>query len=352
MNDFKETLEYIEENRKKEYVGIPFNMGSFDEAFPYIEKSRYILIFASTGTAKTQFAIKKFLIDPFLFSLKTGYKVHITYAAVEMRRVDIMAQVISHLYYLKYNQIKPKETFIRDKPTNEMMQELYRLEEDYHKFNEIVDITDSHKFPTGLYRFAKDKCLKNGKIVKDGEFKSHYEDVTGIHQIMITDTINSLRVEQNQNRTTNIDRFSGEYCKELVDYFGMTIVNLQQADKQQDVNEFNFKGNRIEYKTLPGKSSLAYSKHTNDDANIVFDLYSPFAYGIKNYPFEGNKEDMYDITMWGNNWRRLNISKNRDGGIVPAECAMYFNGAIADFQSLPPAKEFFKNPKLYDKYLK
>lgn len=349
MNDFKETLEYIEEVRNKEFIGIPFNMGPFDEVFPFIEKSRYILIFASTGVGKTQFSVRKFLIEPFLFAIKTGYKLHITYAAVEMRRVDIMAQAMSYFYYLKYGEIHAKEAWIRNKPGDSIMQKLYKLEEDYYKFNEIVDITETHKFPTGLYKYVKNKLLADGKIIKDGEFKSHFEESSGTHHLLITDTINALKIEQGQNQTTNIDRFSGDYCKELVDYYGVTCVNLQQADKQQDISEFNFKGNKIEFRTLPSKSSLAYSKHTNDHANIVMDLYSPYSYGIKQYPFDVNKNEAYDITKWENNWRRLNISKNRDGD-APAECAMYFNGKIADFQYLPKPEEFVKNPKLYEKY--
>lgn len=267
-----------------------------------------------------------------------------------MRRVDIMAQTMSYFYYLKYGEIHPKEDWIRNKPSNDTMQKLYRLEEDYDRFNEIVDITDSHKFPTGLYKYVKNKLLADGKIVKDGEFKSHFEEGSGTHHLLITDTINSLKIEQGQTQTTNIDRFSGDYCKELADYYGVTCINLQQADKQQDINEYNFKGNRIEYKTIPSKSSLAYSKHTNDHANIVMDLYSPYSYNIKQYPFEGAKDQVYDITKWENNWRRLNISKNRDGD-APAECAMYFNGKIAEFQYLPKPEEFHRNPKLYDKYL-
>lgn len=351
MNDFRETLEYIEEARTREYVGIPFNMGAFDEVFPYIEKSRYILIFASTGVGKTQFAVKKFLIDPFLFSMKTGYDVKVTYAAVEMRRVDIMAQVISYFYYLKYGEVKAKQAFIRDKPDDSIMQNLYRLEEDYERFNQIIDITDSHKYPTGLYKYVKTKCLSEGTIDKINDFKSQYVSNTNTHHILITDTINSLHIENGMNQTTNIDRYSSVYCKELVDYYGVTVVNLQQADKTQDQSEFNFKGNRIEYRTLPGKSSLAYSKHTNDDANIVMDLYSPFSYGLPQYPFEKSKMESYDITTWKDCWRRLNISKNRDG-LAPAECAMYFDGAIADFQPLPKPQDFFDNPALYDRYLK
>lgn len=351
MNDFKETLEYIEEVRNKEYVGIPFNLGEFDEVFPYIEPSRQILVFASTGLGKTQWCINRFLIEPFLFHLRTGYKLHITYAAIEMRKVDIMAQVMSHFYYLKHGDKRPKEDFLR-KPDNALMQQLYRLEEDYYKFNEVVDITSEYKHPTGLYKYLKSKALANGRVIKTEEYKSIYINDTGIHQIGIIDTINSMKVEANQTRTSNIDLFSGTYSKELVDFYGFTDIILQQADKDSESNSFNFKGNRIEYKTMPSRGNLAYSKHTPDDANIVMSLYSPYAYSIKSYPFEAeNKTMQYDITKWENSFRRLEISKNRDG-LAPAECALYFDGKIADFKQLPKPQEFHKNPKLYDKYLK
>jgi len=351
MNDFKETLEYIEEVRNKEYVGVPFNMGTFDEVFPYIEPSRQILIFANTGIGKTQYCIRKFLIEPFLFHLKTGYKVHITYAAIEMRRVDIMAQVMSYFYYLKHDVRLPKEAFLR-KPNSALMKQLYELHDDYYKFNEIVDITSEYKHPTGLYKYLKNKALANGEIKKIDQFKSEYENKTGVHQIAIIDTINSMKVEANHTRTSNIDLFSGTYSKELVDYYGYSSVILQQADKGSEVNSFNFKGNRIEYQTMPSRGSLAYSKHTPDDANIVMSLYSPFAYNIKAYPFESEKKtDLYDITKWENSFRTLTISKNRDG-TAPAECSMYFDGRIAEFIQLPKAAEFHKNPELYRKYLK
>lgn len=349
MNNFKELLEYIDEVRNKEYVGIPFNLGGFDEIFPYIEPSRQILVYAATGIGKTQFAIKKFLIDPFLFARQTGYKLHITYFAVEMRKVDIMGQVLSYLYNKKYGEKHAKEFFIRDKPDDEIMTKLADLEAEYSAFNEMVDIVDTYKNPTGIYKHVKDKCLTEGRIVRDDEYSSHYENTNGVHQMFIVDTINSMRVESGHTKTTNIDLFSGVYSKELVDKFGCTGILIQQADKSTESNIL-YRGQRVEYATLPARGALAYSKHTPDDANVVMNLYSPFAYNIPQYPFEGRPQEVYNIREWKNNFRRLAIEKNRDGD-APAECGMYFDGKIADFQHLPSAEVFSRTPNLIYNYI-
>lgn len=149
MNIFKDTIEYIEEQRNKEWIGIPFNMGAFDKAIPYIEPKRYYLIFAQSGVGKSKFVTHKALIDPYLFAKKTGYKLKIFYFSLEVLKEEVMAQVISHFFYLKYGEAHSKEYFLRDKPSNEIMQKVYRLEEEFASFSEIVEINDELTHPTG-----------------------------------------------------------------------------------------------------------------------------------------------------------------------------------------------------------
>jgi replicative DNA helicase len=170
-SSFKETLEQIEENRRKEWVGIPMDLGILDRVAPYIERKRYILLFGASGVGKSRFTKKQFLIHPFLFSRKTGYKIKVIYFSLEEPKHDIMTQLISHFYAIKYGEKHAKEFFSRDKPSDEVMQRVAALEEMFLHFSDMVDIVDSISNPTGLLKYVDDYHSENGKFIQLSPYK-------------------------------------------------------------------------------------------------------------------------------------------------------------------------------------
>lgn len=346
---FKETLEQIEENRRKEWVGIPFEMGPMDNVVPYIEKKRYILLFGASGVGKSRFGKKKFLIDPYNFSKSTGYKIKIIWFSLEEPKHDIMTQIISYFYYKKYGERHAKEFFSRDKPSDEVMQRVMGLEEEFLHFSEIVDIVDNISNPTGLMKYVESYFDATGKKVQLSTYKHEYRSNAGEHVLIGTDTLNALHEESGQNKFQTIFNYSLKYCKKrFVDYYGATAINFQQQDKSTEQAEFTMKGGKIEYKTLPNRSGLAECKQTFNDADLVFSLYSPHLYGIARYPFDGDK--FYNINMWQDNFRVLNAQKNRHG-ISAVETAMHFDGAVCDMGPLPPAQNFMLDPTLIRNFI-
>lgn len=351
MSIFKETIRYIEEQRNKEWVGVPFNMGSFDKAIPYIQPKRLFLIFAQSGVGKSKFVTHKFLIDPYLFSKKTGYKLKIFYISLEVLKEEVMAQIISNFYYNKFGEKHSKEFFIRDKPSDAVMQKVYRLEEEFEEFSEIVTINDELTNPTGILKYVDNYYQQNGKIEKPTQFTSNYISNKNEHVIIITDTLNALHSESGKTKYETIFDYSQKYCKKrMVDFYGATVVNVAQQDKSSEASSFSLMSSKkIEAKTLPDRSAIAECKAVFNDANIVLSLYSPAMYaGIDYYPF-GDKNG-YDISKWQDSYRRIFLEKSRDG-LSSYEGHLYFDGETCRFESLPPADEFLSNPKLYDKYL-
>jgi len=83
------------------------------------------------------------------------------------------------------------------------------------------------------------------------------------------------------------------------------------------------KANRLR----PTLDGLGENKTTQQDANVILGLFSPFRHHIPEY--EG-----YNIKFFKDNIRFLEILGGREGG-AGTICPLYFNGAVNYFKELP-----------------
>lgn len=118
--------------------------------------------------------------------------------------------------------------------------------------------------------------------------------------------------------------------------------------KSSENSQFNMKGNKIEMKTLPDRTALAECKQTFNDADAVISLYSPSMYGIERYPFSG--ANFWDMNVWGDNYRRVCIEKNRHGA-AQFEMDVFFDGRINHFAPLPNPNPSLNSSVILNKYL-
>lgn len=92
-------------------------------------------------------------------------------------------------------------------------------------------------------------------------------------------------------------------------------------------------------KLKPTLDGLNENKATAQDADIIFGLFSPFRYGIKDY--EG-----YRIDKFRDHVRFLEIIGGREGG-GGSICPLYFDGAVNYFEELPLPDDSLKLQNFY-----
>jgi hypothetical protein len=132
----------------------------------------------------------------------------------------------------------------------------------------------------------------------------------------------------------SMDKLSEYLAKYLRNRYKFSPIVIQQQSFESEGNEAFKLG-----KVRPSVAGLGDSKYTSRDANVVLGLFSPFRFGLREY--EG-----YDITIFKDNIRFLEVIVNRDGE-MGGLCPIFFDGAVCDFRELPLPAELVKLQKVY-----
>lgn len=217
-------------------------------------------------------------------------------------------------------------------------------------FENSIEFISDISNPTGINKYLRSYALNNGKLyfkkqkIKEGDITKEIEVIDRYEQddpeeyrIVIIDNYSNLSLESGFNKQQNIEKMS-KYNITLRDQLGYTIVGIQhQAQAQEGIE--NFKLNRLK----PSSDGLADCKLTSRDANMVIGLYSPFKYGLETF-------ENYDIRIFKNYIRFLEVIEDRDCGANNNICPLFFDGAISEFIELPKPGtkelEAFKNRAL------
>ena len=91
----------------------------------------------------------------------------------------------------------------------------------------------------------------------------------------------------------------------------------------------------------PKLSDFKDSGNTQQDANVIFALFSPHRHELES--FRG-----YDIKKLKDRFRSLSLLKNRDGA-SDIRIGLQFVGEVGYFKELPKLPDFQKDPSLYQK---
>ena len=348
MQMFKETLQRIEESRKRIENGllncIPSPFERYSKHWPGIEKQKYIGITASPKVGKTQLTDFLFLYHPINYILENdcNIDVEVLYFSLEMSKYQKHLQAISHFLYQKKGiSISPMDLrSVRAAVDKDIIKQIEDLEPFFNKFFSKVTYFDHIRNPTGIQKTIYKYAEKNGDIIREekdigGELKNiivGYKpyDPNKI-TIIIVDHISLLNTENGEKLHESIGKFSSEYLVRVRNLFGFTPVVVQQQAAAQESLE-NKKADAL----MPNLAGLADNKLTARDWDVGFGLFSPYRHGSTT--FKG-----YDITKFKDKFRSLEILVNREGSGNEL-CPLYFRGESSFFSELPlPNTEELKN---------
>lgn len=308
---------------------------------------------------KSKFADKVFVYDPFFYFLENPQQgsVKVLYFTREMSKEDKMTEFYSHLLYklsrgeLRISPVDLKSTRA-DKP---IPQEVLNLleSEDYQKyikaFENTVTYIDDIGNPTGVNKYCRAwaeahghftyttqrmKDSDTGKAIEKEVIDQYIPDDPEQIVIIVYDNASNIIEESNLGKMGSIEKLS-KYFVTLRNQLGMSPVLIQhQAQAQEGVDNIKLKLMK------PSASGLADCKSTIRDINTAFGLYSPFK-------FEEHSYKGYDIDVFRNNIRFMEILDDRDNGAGGLVCPLYFDGAVSVFEELPPSSDKEAMQKVY-----
>lgn len=356
-------LQIIKERRDRIIRGlincIPFPFPRFRVWFPGIERARYYLVTANQKVGKSKFADKVFVYDPFFYFLENPQQgsVKVLYFTREMSKEDKMTEFYSHLLYkLSRGEIRISPVDLKstraDKPVPQEVLDLLESE-DYQKyikaFENTVTYIDDIGNPTGVNKYCRAwaeahghftyttqrmKDSDTGKVIEKEVIDQYIPDDPEQIVIIVYDNASNIIEESNLGKMGSIEKLS-KYFVTLRNQLGMSPVLIQhQAQAQEGVDNIKLKLMK------PSASGLADCKSTIRDINTAFGLYSPFK-------FEEHSYKGYDIDVFRNNIRFMEILDDRDNGAGGLVCPLYFDGAVSVFEELPPSSDKEAMQKVY-----
>ncbi len=366
---FRKIYEEIAVNKQNHEEGyfncIPFmGMERLERYLPGIEQDTYYLLTASSGVGKSKLSRALFMHHPYQYlkqNPESGIKLTVKYFSLEESKRKVILSEISKYLHTKYNivisikQLQSRGRF--NTITNDVLEKIEEAEEYVEDFLETVEIIDSIRNPTGIYKHMRNYAMEVGNYydinhrpfteeekrqVSSGEgdayrrisyykkdHPKHYVIVLVDHiSLLDTETIEGQRLTQWQT----IGKWSSDYCLRLRDKFGFIPVNVQQQASAKEQVEYNYKGNSIEEKLEPSLEGLGDNKTTQRDANVVLGLFAPDRYNIEEH-------NGYDVSRFRDRYRSLSILKDRDG-IANKKLPLFFDGAVDFFKELPPPDDF------------
>lgn len=358
VNDCIEDLKKRRQNLLNGNINsIPTPFKRFENDFIGIERACYYCITSYTKGAKTQFSSFVFIFHSLLYAYEhpnLNININIFYFNLEETPEKIMNRLMSYLLF-KYNNIRisPRDLLstVNTKPVPTEILQL--LETDKYKnvleFFEKHIIFSSTSNPTGIYKECKDYAEKHGKTFTNEKeiidemgfpkkikiFEKYQADDPNEYKLIYIDHIGLIDTEKGMSLKQSMDKLSEYLAKYLRNRYGFTPVVIQQQSVEAEGND-SVALNRIR----PSYRGLGDSKYIGRDCNILLGLFSPERFDLKTYLG-------YDIAIFKNNIRFLEVCINRDGemgGLV----ALYFDGVTCNFEELPKPNNSVEIKKVYD----
>lgn len=326
---------------------IPSPFPRFSDDFIGLEQATSYLISSFTKGGKTQF-ILNLLFEALLYAINnsTVIRLKVFYFVLEETPDRLMERFLSWLLFkLDKIRISPKDLrSSRNKAP--LSQEILNLLESekyikYINFFEETFIFSTTSNPTGILKECENYAKKTGitytKSVTFSEsqvFDYYVPNDADEWRIIVVDHISLIDSERGLNKKESIDRLSEYLSKTLRNRYKFSTVIIQQQSAEMESND-SFKLQRIR----PSGAGLSDSKYPARDVDMMFGLFSPFKFGLKEYLG-------YDITKFKDTIRFLEVCVNRSGelgGIVP----LFFDGATNYFTELPLPTDVTALNKVY-----
>lgn len=329
-------------------VPLPFNR--FRNHFPGWERATYSIITANQKVGKSKLVDFFFIYEMIFFAIKTNTKVKILYFSLEMSVQEKYLEFLSHLLFkldgkrIDTTTLKSinKEKILDDEIILLLESEKYKKYID--KYEEMVTYYEDIKSPTGIYRKVWKHAENNGKFIhkkaknNDGteiDIIERYEsnDPEG-YTFIILDNASNLQSEKGMNKRETIEAMSQKLItiRTILGYSPVLVAHQAQAQESLENQKFG--------KMKPSADGIADAKSISRDCTLLLGLYSPFKFQVREY--EG-----YNIELFRNNIRFMEILEDRSYGANGMICPLFFDGATSFFKELPHSKDHNELEKVY-----
>lgn len=338
---FGRFLANIERGMNGENEGLPIDMPALENFVPNLQRKHYYLVGGNTGSGKTTFVMDKLFLTPlehimYLNKTKTNDKnleIEAIFNSYEIDVENIIAKAISRRIYLDTKMVNPSSpkslnvNYILSRGKNRISQEDYELVRGYDDywdfFEDNVTWVDVSQDPNQIKAAIHEMALRNGKLMATPDGKQHiyYPNNPNKYLLCLIDHLALADQLKGDTLTETMKEISKSIVKGR-NLYGLTGIVIQQ------LNMDLFDPARVKIGRLaPTLSDFGDAKTISRDVEVVIALHNPVMFSQPSY-------SGYDINILKNNFRSIEVLKNRYGE-SDKKVGVYFNGAVGLIKELP-----------------
>lgn len=330
-------------------------------------KGSITCITSSSGTGKTKLTKYLTILNVYKQTFNTNIKPKIFYFALEESATDFWMSFISYYLYEQHGitvSVAELKSFGNYTINSELMSKIKEAEKFINRLQEIVEVVDFIRNPTGIAKYVK-KYFDNPEVGehvykefqdKDSRetrrYLSHYKYKDDNQWVFfVLDHISLLSNEtapDTKMKLTSYQTFDFMIKDYVLDVFSkryqMVNVIVHQQTPSSEKAVFSSKGNLIEEKLEPSLEELHINKGVHQDYEVVIGLFNPSRYDIATH-------HKYDVSLLGKHYRDLKFLKDRHFGLENSSVGLFFNGANGEFEELPKPEEMITT-NYYEKILR
>lgn len=322
-----------ERSRIKEsggYNGIPFTYPRYREYFPSIEKGMFMGLVAGTGVGKSRFTRYTFIYEPVRFAMATGYPLKILYLSLEDSKLSVYKRMTNHYLWERHNLDLPTKVLNSiEEPIPQRYLELLKKDVLFFKeFEQMVYVVDDYTQASKIVDISK-------RFID--RFPEH-------HVLIILDnSANVTKDDSDSNEWEAVRNLVREdmrlgLCKQR----NASIVYIMQTDNDTEKVTAR-QANSLPISAVePNLASLGDVKVINRSFHVLWALFNPWRYEIKQYPYSPG----YNIDILRNKFRSLLMLKANESEIAP-RLPLLFNGLRETFTEMPSLDDVDALDKIY-----
>lgn len=359
MSRVDEVLQQIadayERRKNGTFNAIPFPFKKLNKVVPGIIPGLHYLMTAGTKVGKSKFSRQVFVIHPYQWAKKYNYKTKIFYFPLEDSADRVLKFLLCNQLLLKYGmEFTPEMLNAYDEHcaiNDALMERIMECADDVREMEQDLVIMDTVRTCSGLFKIVYDELMKHGEIEydiikskdgKDMRVPKRFVNKDNTHFIVVLDNLNNIEKEDHhRDQRAAIDEWTEKRTRQwLCNFFGVTVINIQQQAPAQEQQQYTNGGQLIWEKLMPSISGLGDNKATAQTAHIVFGLFSPYRHGILAAPgIPVSLPQMKDF------YRHFRVIASNIGE-SPIDLGIFFDGLTEFFGEMPSDEDGKR--KMYD----